>query len=219
MSSGKRYKFNGSTIAVLTAFTKNSPSDTIASVTKANPAVVTETAHGRATGDVIKIDAALGMTELNGVYIIKKLTADTYQLVGVDSSAYGTYTGGGEVYTGVFSNFCELTGYNRSGGSSPEITASTICSTSAEKEVGLPDYGTTQLDYNFAPRTAVQVAISTFYASGDTTATKVMLPNSGGVMVQLGSIQQTSEQASVNGLWTGSLTQLNTGARYDVPAA
>lgn len=222
MPSGKRFKYQGTTIAILTAFANVSPTDTISAITKANPAVATETAHGRVTGDVIKILSAVGMTEVNDrVFIIERIDVNSYRLVDTDSTSYGTYTGGGKVWVGAFSNFCELTGYNRQGGTSPEIDATTICSTASEFEVGLPDFGTTQLDFNFAPQTAIQLAIATFYSgadAGDTVAVKVTLPNSGGVMVQLGTIQQTSESASVSGLWKGALTLRNTGARYDYAA-
>lgn len=223
MSAGKRYKFNGSTIAITTAFANISPNDSIAAVTKANPAVVTETAHGRLTGDVIKIDDAGGMTELNDrVIVIERIDANSYKLLGVDSTAYGTYTGGGKVHVATLSNFCELKGYNRQGAASPELDATTICSEAAEYETGLPDFGTTQLDFNFAPRTAIQIAIASFYDgdnAGQQMAVRIDLPNSGGFMVLVGTIQQTSEQAAVNGLWAGSLTIRNTGKRYDFDAA
>ena len=223
MSAGIRVKFQGSTIAISTAFANVSPNDSIASVTKANPAVVTETLHGRVTGDVIKIDDAAGMTELNDrIYVIERIDANSYKLLGVDSSAYGTYTSGGKVYATTFSNFCELKGYNRQGAASPELDATTICSEAAEYETGLPDFGTTQLDFNFAPRTAIQQAIASFYNgdnAGQQIAVRIDLPNSRGRMVQIGTIQQTSEQAAVNQLWTGSLTIRNTGKRYDFDAA
>ncbi len=219
MSAGKRFKLNGTTIAITTAFTNVSPTDTISAITKANPAVVTEASHGRATGDVIKITGATGMTEVNDrAFVIERIDANSYSLVDTDSSGYGTYTGSGKVEVATFSNFCELTGYNRQGGTSPEIDATTICSTAAEYEVGLPDFGTTQLDFNFAPQTAIQLAISEFYSgdsAGEQIAVRIQLPRSGGAMILIGTIQQTSESASVNGLWKGSLTIRNTGNRYD----
>lgn len=219
MSTGKRFKFNGTTIAVLTSFAASSPGDEITAISRANPAVVTEPTHTRATGDVVRITGVVGMEELNnGVYIIERVDANNYKLIGVDSRNYAAYSSGGSVEGGLFSNFCELKGYNRQGGASADIDATTICSTAMESEVGLPDFGTTQLDFNFAPKTAIQEAIADFYSgdnAGKTMAVKVTLPNSGGSMVQLGTIQQTSEQAAVNGLWTGSLTIRNTGKRYD----
>ncbi len=220
MTSGKRYKFAGSTIAVLTGLVAGSPADAITGITKAKPAVVTEVAHGRVDGAVIGIDDVVGMTEVNGgVFTINVLTSSTYELVNSDTSGYTTYVSGGTVSAGTFSNFCELTGYNRTGGSSPEIDATTICSDEAEYELGLSDAGTTQLDFNFAPGTLIQTALAAYDLSKEKTAVKIVLPNSGGTMVQLGFVQQTSESASNGTLWTGSVTIRNTGRRYDVAAA
>lgn len=220
MTTGQRFKFHGSTISVLTALVAGSPVDAITAITKANPAVVTETSHGRADGDVISIEAVVGMTEVNGgVFIINVINSNTYELVDTNSSGYTTYVSGGTVNTGTFSNFCELTGYNRTGGSSPEIDSTTICSTEAEYELGLADRGTTQFDHNFAPGTVIQSALKAADVAKNKIAVKVVLPNSGGTMVQLGFVQQTSEQAANGTLWTASTTLRNTGGRYDVPAA
>lgn len=216
MSGGKRFKFQGSTIEVLTGY---GSTKTITGISKANPAVVSVSSHGLADGDVVYIDDVVGMTEANGsAYIVESLTSGTFALVDTDSTGWGTYGSGGTAAPGEFSNFCELTGYNRQGGSKSEQDASSLCSTAKEYELGLPDFGTTQFDFHFAPRTAIQEAIAGFDASGEMLAVRVTLPKEGGEMVQLGFIQQTSEQASVDGLWTGSLTLRNTGSRYDVAA-
>lgn len=217
MSAGKRFKFQGSEIAVSTGF---AGSKAITGISKANPAVVTAAGHGLADGDVVRIAGVDGMTEVNdGLYVVENVDADTFELVDVDSTAYGTFSGtGGTVEKATMSNFCELTGYNRSGGSSPEIEGTSICSTAAEFEIGLPDFGTTQMDYNFAPRTAIQMAVEQLYRSGEKMAVKVKLPKNGGVMVQLGFVQQTSESASNGSLWTGSMTIRNTGPRIDIAA-
>ena len=144
MAGGLRYKFHGSNIKVLTGYDAESPSKAITAITKANPAVVSVTAHGLVDGDVVKITGVAGMTEVNnGVFIVNQLTSGTFQLVDTDSTGYGTYTSGGLMDKGAFSNLCELTNYNRQGGSSPEIEATTICSTATEYEIGLPDFGTT----------------------------------------------------------------------------
>src|SRR6185436_2743876 len=140
MAGGKRYKFTGSHISVLTDFHFDSPSDTITGITKANPAVVTSANHGRSDGDVVRINQVAGMTEVNdGVYIINVLTSSTFELVDTDSTGWSTYTSGGKIDVGAFYNFCELTGYNRAGGTSPEIDADSLCSTAKEYEIGLPD--------------------------------------------------------------------------------
>jgi hypothetical protein len=217
MSGGKRFKFAGSQIAVLTGYDAESPSKAITGITNANPAVVSVSNHGLQDGDVVYISGCNGMTEVNGdAYVVDMKTSGTFALVDTDSTGWGTWSSGGHMDKASFSNFCELTGYNRAGAASPEIDATSLCSVANEYEIGLPDFGSTSLDFNFAPKTAIQLAIMDFYKSGAKTAVKVTLPNSGGTMVQLGFIQNVSEQVGKGGLWTGSMTLRNTGARYDV---
>lgn len=217
MAAGKRYKFQGSEIAVLTGFDPSSPPIAITAISKAKPAIVTATGHGLVAGNVVKLAGIVGMTEVNDdLYVVGTVTATTFELVDVDSTDYGTYVSGGTVQKGVLSNFCELTNYNRQGGTSPELPASSLCSVAQEYELGLPDFGTTQLDFNFAPETAIQTALHDFYLSGEKIAVYVNLPKQGGQMVQLGLMQQESETAGVGALWTASATIRNTGNRYDV---
>lgn len=74
---------------------------TITGATKANPCVITATAHGFATGDTVTISSVVGMTQLNtNRYIITKIDANSFSLNDlfgnpVNSSAYGTYVSGG----------------------------------------------------------------------------------------------------------------------------
>lgn len=215
MSTVSAYKFHGSQIAVLVGFSADSPVPAITAITQANPAVVTDTGHNLEDGDVIEISGVVGMTELNGNrYVVEVVDANSFKLLGVDSSGYGAWVSGGTYTIGDFSNFCDLTNYNRTGGTSPEISTTALCSTAQEYLLGLPDFGTTAIDYNFAPSTAVQAAIQAAYISGDLIAVKVTLEN-GDTMVQMGFVQQTSESAGVGGIWTGSMTIRNTGNRED----
>jgi hypothetical protein len=83
-------------------------STTITGITQANPGVVTDVAHGYATGDWVFITGVVGMTQLNGdYYIVVKTGANTYTLTdlngnAINTSAYGAYISGGtakRVYT------------------------------------------------------------------------------------------------------------------------
>jgi len=213
MAAGVSFKFQGSKIQVILGFAQSSPVDAIQGVSKAVEAVVSDTSHGRLSGDVIQLSNIVGMTELNGgTYIIEVLTANTYKLVGIDSTGYGTYVSGGNVASATLSNFCELTGYNRSGGSAPEIDTTSLCSTAAEFELGLPDFGTTQIDFKYAPLTNIQKQLAALQLAGTQTGVIVTLPKSGGKITQLAFVQQTSEQSAVGAIWTGSATLRNTGA-------
>lgn len=77
-------------------FVAGTTDKTITNITQANPAVVTATAHGFTTGNLITIADVVGMTEVNDrSFIISVLTPDTFELVGENSTAYGAYTSGG----------------------------------------------------------------------------------------------------------------------------
>lgn len=71
---------------------------TITDITEANPAVVTSAAHGYSNGDRVVIDGVQGMLEINNrEYQIANVTTDTFELVGINSSGYFAYAGGGTV--------------------------------------------------------------------------------------------------------------------------
>lgn len=68
----------------------------ITGATKANPCVITAEGHGFVNGNVVYISDVAGMTQLNGnYYTVANKTTDTFQLQGVDSTSYDTYTSGG----------------------------------------------------------------------------------------------------------------------------
>lgn len=70
---------------------------TITNITKANPAVVTSTAHGYIHGGEIRIQNVKGMTEVNNeVYTVANPSANHYELSGINSTGFGAYISGGE---------------------------------------------------------------------------------------------------------------------------
>jgi hypothetical protein len=75
----------------------------ITGATQANPCVLTIVGHGFSTGDVMRIDAVGGMTQLNGrLYTITVVDADHVSLDGVDATAFTAYTSGGTATRGYF---------------------------------------------------------------------------------------------------------------------
>jgi hypothetical protein len=66
----------------------------IQAITKANPAVVTAKAHGYSNGQLVTLETT-GMTEVNEkTYTVANATTDTFELSGINSSGYGTFTAG-----------------------------------------------------------------------------------------------------------------------------
>lgn len=216
MSQGKRYKFNGSTFKVGTAFGTNK---TITNISSANPGVVTSATHGGVLGDVVKFTDP-GISQLDGkMYPIDNPGTNDFEIADVDTTdmdafAAGSPTGDSHFNFVTFTKFCELTGANRQGGSADQIEVSTICSDAKEFEQGLSDTGTLQLDFNWAGLEAVQAALKSGEESGDPMAFKITFPNGGGTVILIGSVQQSSFSGAVNGVWKGSCTIKLTGKMY-----
>lgn len=85
----------------------------ITAATKANPGQITATAHGLSDDDEVGFFSVGGMTELNGNgYTITVVDDDNFT-IGVDTSAFTTFTNGGIVYTAIDST--SFTTYSSSG--------------------------------------------------------------------------------------------------------
>jgi hypothetical protein len=70
----------------------------ITNITKANPGVVSATSHTFIIGDRVHILEVVGMTEVNdNEYNVGTTGVGTFQLSGVNTSAYTDYTSGGKV--------------------------------------------------------------------------------------------------------------------------
>lgn len=221
MSAGKRYKFNGSTFGVQTGYGANK---TITGATQANPVVISSAAHGLALGAVGKISSVSGMTELNDkLYVVDNPQSGDFELAKTDGTGYSAFTTGspanGIFSPATFSTFCELTGANQQDAAASQINVSTICSTAQEFEQGLSDSGSLTLDYNYAGNETVQAAIEAAKESGDYIAFKITFPGTGGYLIMIGTVQQTSVQGQVNDVWKASATIKLSGPKYILPSA
>lgn len=216
MAAGKRFKFNGSKVQIGTAL---GSSKTITDVDNSDPAVVAIAAHGFTLGTVGKIAAIIGMTELNdNVYVVDNPDTGDFELAGVDSTNYTPYTSGGTFTPFTYTDFCELTGIDQQDGSTDEIDVTTICSTAKEFEAGLGDSGTLTLNFNYAPNTGVQSAFRAAKRAGTDIPVRVVLPGTGGTIVMIGKVQQTSFSGAVGGVYTGSANLKLTGEIYALEA-
>ncbi|HRK62982.1 MAG TPA: ubiquitin-activating E1 FCCH domain-containing protein [Terricaulis sp.] len=73
-------------------------SKSISGITRASTAVVTSNNHGLANGTTIYISGVNGMTQVNNrVFTVAGATTNTFQLQGVSSSGYNSYSSGGTI--------------------------------------------------------------------------------------------------------------------------
>jgi hypothetical protein len=87
-------KFNASSTGTASSYS-------ITGITRANPAVVTATAHGFSNGDIVYISGVVGMTQVNGGYYkVANAAANTFELqskdgININSSSFTAYASGG----------------------------------------------------------------------------------------------------------------------------
>lgn len=98
----------------------------ITAISKASPAVATSAAHGLTNGDYVLLKVN-GMTPLNyRVVRVAAVTADTFQLEGIDSTGFETFTSGTAQEITFGASASTLQDLSPSGGESAGITVSTI---------------------------------------------------------------------------------------------
>ena len=221
MSTGKRYKFFGSSFEVQTGF--GSPK-TVTAITAADPPVVSAAAHGFVLGDVVKLANIDAPTQLDdGSFAVDNPVSGSFQLAGIDGSGYDAFDAGSPNATATpvtFSEFCELTGANQQDGAADQEDVSTICSTAKEFEQGLSDSGTLQIDFNWAGNETVQAALRAAKRSGDALAFRVTMPGDGGSVIMIGTVQQTSFSGQKGqAVWKASATIKLSGEIFVLEAA
>ena len=204
MAAGQRYKFIGSTIQVTTSYA--APGTAITAITQANPAMVTSASHTVAIGDIVKLTGIVGAVQFNeNLYVGDDPLTTTFELAGEDNTLGAAWTSGGFVQEAVMSEMCELTGAAQAGGGADQEEVSTICSTAKEFEQGLGDAGTLTLDFNFAPLTLVQTTLRESETTGSDVGVRITLPNDGGIIVMLGTVQTTSFNGAIGqAIWKGN---------------
>jgi hypothetical protein len=70
----------------------------VQSISQANPCVVNAAGHGLASNDQVFIYTVQGMDEINGgAYTVTVIDNNSFSLNGIDSTAFGAYTEGGQV--------------------------------------------------------------------------------------------------------------------------
>jgi hypothetical protein len=111
---------------------------TITSITKANPAVVTCSAHGFTTGAYVFLDVR-GMRQLSDrVARVGSTTTDTFQLEGIDSSLFDDFVSGSAGLVSFGTSITTATNLTASGGEFDFIDTTTIHDNQRSQVPGLP---------------------------------------------------------------------------------
>lgn len=120
---------------------------TITAITNANPGVVSVTAHGFENGDIVYLDVQ-GMHQLNEKAVrVAGKTADTFQLEGVDTTLFDTFTTGTAAEVTLGTTVSTATTISSSGGDFDFIDTTTIHANAKSQIPGLPNATTFSMDH------------------------------------------------------------------------
>lgn len=134
-------------------------SKTVSAVSKANPAVATSAAHGLANGDFV-IVAAMGMWQLDTKTArVANVTANTFELEGVDSTNFDTFTSGSAQAITFGYTFSTMGDFNTSGGDFEMIDITTIHDVTKKTIPGAASAVECSGNFNWDPADAGQVAM------------------------------------------------------------
>lgn len=146
--------------------------DTISSITKANPAVVTATAHGMSNGDYVVLTVQ-GMVELDSrVCRIASVATNTYELEGVDSTAFSTFSSGTSEKITFGTSLSVISNVNVSGGDFDQIDITTIHDSQKKQIPGAASPISISMTANWDPADAGLQAMKT---ASDTKALRAVL--------------------------------------------
>jgi hypothetical protein len=197
--------------SVLKVTTATAATKAITAATKANPCVVTATAHGYATGDIIQIDAVGGMIELNGrAYVITVLTADTFGLNGVNSLAYTTYTSGGTAAKKTQTAVGNIKDFNINPDAATEIEVTNLASTRKEYRLGLAGSWVITCAMDIDSADVGQLELAAAQDDGFSRVFTVTLSN-GKIFAGVGFVRSFSAAGSADAVVGGQLDVRGTG--------
>jgi len=110
----------------------------ISAITKANPGVATSVGHGYADGDILFLEIQ-GMRQVDQKVVrVANKAADTFELEGVDTTLFDTFTSGTAAKITLGTSITSMTNITASGGEFDFIDTTTIHDNARSQVPGLP---------------------------------------------------------------------------------
>lgn len=120
---------------------------TITSITKASPGVVSAAAHGYANGDFVEL-SIIGMRQLDDKVVrVANVTSGTFELEGVDTTLFDTFTSGTAQAVTFGTSVTTATSISASGGEFDFIDSTTIHDNTKKQIPGLPSAISFSMDH------------------------------------------------------------------------
>lgn len=161
---------------------------TITAISKANPGVVTSTAHGYANGDYVFISAQ-GMHQMNDrVARVANQAANTFELEGIDTTLFDTFSSGTAEAITFGTSITSATTISAAGGGFDFIDTTTIHGNAKTQIPGLPAAATFNFDNIWDVSDAGLLAMKTASDAQAKRAFKFTFGSGGQIMVFAGYV-------------------------------
>ncbi len=159
--------------------TSQGANKTITAITAAAPPVVTSASHGLANGTIVKITSVVGMVQVNNrAFVVAATATNTFELKGVDGTAYTAYTSGGVANGVTLADIGEVTNISGLDGAADEIDTTNLRSLAKEFLIGLEDFGNVSLDVTLNNTDTGQLALRTAKAAAAAKVFAILLTDS-----------------------------------------
>jgi hypothetical protein len=178
-------KWSGVAVSMQSAL---ATADTITGITNASPGVVTATAHGLNNGDYVYL-SVLGMHQLNErVVRVANKTTDTFELEGIDTTLFDTFTSGTAEAVTFGTSITTATTVSNSGGGFDFIDTTTIHESTRSQVPGLPAAASYTMDHLWDATEAGQAAMKIASDAQARRAFKFTFGTGGKIMVFAGYV-------------------------------
>lgn len=170
-------KTQGTLLAIATA---TAATKTITGITSASPPVVSSTSHGYTAGQIVYIDAVVGMTQVNKrAFVVANPATNTFELKGIDGSGYTAYVSGGTAALKTMTNVGEIAAINSLfDGESNEIEVTNLASTAEEFLLGIQRFGSNSMTvYCPSPNDTGQTRLRALKALQSAETISITLPS------------------------------------------
>lgn len=110
----------------------------VSAVTQASPGVATRTSHGYTNDTVGFFSGVAGMAQLEGQAVrLKNVTANTFELQGLNTTNYSAYTSGNFTPVLTWQTLSEATSYDIGGGAAEKLDVTRLLDITKQEEQGL----------------------------------------------------------------------------------
>ena len=173
-------KWSGVAVAMQSAI---NAARTITAITKADPGVVSAAAHGYTAGDYVYLSIS-GMFQLDGKVVrVGTVTTDTFQLEGVDSTDFDTFSSGTAKRLVFGTSITTATSMSASGGDFDFIDTTTIHDLIKSQTPGTANPLSYSFDNIWDASDAGQIAMKTASDAQAKRAMKITFGSGGPIMV------------------------------------